>query len=71
MRANSPSWAGTRLLKEQGRSVHNKIIQLFQSLIFCLTSNKNNLHIKQVIPGRKTQAEMDMGNTIEHVPHSE
>ena len=32
----------------QGHIVHNKIMQLYQSHVCCLGSNKNNLHLKYV-----------------------
>ena len=31
-----------------------------------LTSNRNNVDLKKVLPGWKTQADIDIGNTIEH-----
>ena len=38
--------------------------------MLCLTSKRNNLHLKQVNPGWNTQAEIDTGSTIEYVMKS-
>ena len=54
------------LSNKQGYRVHNKIVQLHKYLMCCLTSNGNNLHIKQVWKGWKNRAEIYTGNTIDY-----
>ena len=53
------------LLKEQGHKVHNRIINLCQSRMWCLTININNVHLKKILTGWKTRAEIDIDYTID------
>ena len=46
--------------------MQNTTSQLCKSITCFLTSNWNNLHLKQVLQGWKTRAEIDIGNTIEY-----
>ena len=45
---------------------HNTIIRLCQYFLFHLISNRNNLHLKTLLLGWNTRAEMDIGNNIEY-----